>query len=206
MKRTKSIDLTLMRKLGSPIRPKPLLVAMAAATLAGCSSREEVKIVSSVEDCQKVTEYTLEQCEIAYKKAVEEAARTGPRFTSQAECEADFGREQCSPHRTRNGSSVFMPAMAGFMVGQMMSRSYNPYQTYNPVFGYSGSNYTYRNRLMTADGSVVGRTGNKTATVSKNNLKQKPAATRTVSRGGFGSTAAAKSSWGSSSRSRGWGG
>ncbi len=60
---------------------------------------------------------------------------------------------------------------------------------------------------MTADGQVVGKAGRtSTYKVSKSSLKPKPVVTKTVSRGGFGSVASAKSSWGGGKRSGSWGG
>ena len=46
-----------------------------------------------------------------------------PKYTSQADCEADFGAEKCelAPQRTTSGGSVFMPLMAGYMMGSMLS-------------------------------------------------------------------------------------
>lgn len=204
MKRSKNIDLNLMRKVRSSVyespRLKPLVLAIAALTLASCSSNEEeVIIVQSVEDCQDKTELNFEQCEAAYAKAMAEAQRTGPRYRSESECEAEFGARQCR----RNESGSFMPFMAGFIVSNLLSndRSY----PYNPVFHYQNSRSSNDNRFMTSDGMVLGRPGRDSYKVSPSSLKSKPSVTRTVSRGGFGSKASAKSSWGGG-KSRGWGG
>ena len=42
--------------------------------------------------------------------------------------------------------------------------------------------------------------------VSEKSLKPKPTVSKTMSRGGFGSSVRAKSSWGSSTKKGGWGG
>ena len=90
--------------------------------------------------------------------------------------------------------------MAGFLIGQVMSGSYNPVYRYN---NRSSSNY---NRIMTADGGIIGRAGKSSYRVDGDSLKPKPRTTRTVSRGGFGSTASAKSNWGGGRSRGGWGG
>lgn len=103
-----------------------------------------------------------------------------------------------------------MPAMAGFMVGQALNRNdsnyygygYSPYQ---PLFNYTGSRYGRTTMLSTADGLKVGSSGT-TTNVGKSAFKPKPQVTRTMSRGGFGSTVSAKSSWGGGRSSGGWGG
>ena len=205
MKRSKRIDLDLMRKVGSsvPTTPtlKPLAIAIAALLLTACGGKEEVKIVQSVDDCQNKTELTFEQCEAAYVKALAEAERTGPKYRSLSECETDFGTRQC---RQSNQGGMFMPFMAGFMVSNLLSGRGG--YGYNPVYHYQNSRSSYSNRLMTSDGAILGRPGRSSYNVSKSTLKPKPSVTRTVSRGGFGSKASAKSSWGGGKNSSGWGG
>lgn len=209
MKRSRNINLDLMRKESvKRFHLRPLVIGVAAAVLSGCSSDEQVKVVKSPEDCASSTELSLEQCEAAYMKALDEAERTGPKYSSRAMCEAEFGAGQCTT--PRSGGSTFIPLMAGFMVGQALSSRNEPYRgSYNPVYRYSRPYSSLNNRIMTADGTVIGDYGKRSYTVNKSSLKSKPSVTRTVSRGGFGAVASAKSSWGggrASGRSGGWGG
>ena len=178
---------------------RPLAVAIAAVTLSACGGQEEVKVVSSVADCSANTELSREDCDAAYTKAQAEADRTGPKYTNMRTCESEFGLDQCR----QRSSGIFMPMMTGFMVGQMLSGR-NSF--YNPVYRYSGSSSAYNNRLMTADGAVIGRPGQSSYRVDSSNTKPKPRTTRTVSRGGFGAVASAKSNWGGGRSSGGWGG
>lgn len=198
MKRTSSIDLSLLRKSVGKFKLKPLYLGLAAATLMSCSSREEAVIVNSVEECRQSTDFTQQECEAAYQKARAEAERTAPRYRSRRDCEYEFGVQNCVGH----SSGYFMPAMAGFIIGQVLSSQRN-YNAYNPVFATSGYG-SYRDRLITSDGNVIGRPGQRTTSVRSSDLRAKPMPTRTISRGGFGSTASAKSSWGGSRG--GWGG
>ena len=207
MKRTKQIDLAAMRKTPKRFLLKPLTLGVATV-LAGCSSNEEeVRIVGSVDECAQTTSLTQEQCEVAYQQALTEAAQTGPRYSSMGNCEAEFGASRCG-----STGSFFTPFMTGFLVseiideiGDFRERRYNPVYTYNRPFS------SYNNRVMLADGTVIGSKGRGKYTVPKSAVTQKmPKVTRTVSRGGFGSVAAAKSSWGGNSgrsgRSSSWGG
>lgn len=204
VKRSKQIDVDLMRKVGLSIasapKLKPLALAIATLVLTSCSSKEEVIIVKSVEDCQSKTEFTFEQCEAAYAKAVAEAERTGPKYSTQAACEAEFGVSQC---RQTSQNNMFMPFMAGFIVSNLLDNNRN--YGYNPVYDYRDARSSYNNRLMTSDGIVLGSPGKSSYKVSKSALKSKPSVTKTISRGGFGSKASAKSSWGGG-KSSGWGG
>ncbi|MEJ2610894.1 MAG: DUF1190 domain-containing protein [Candidatus Thiodiazotropha sp.] len=209
MKRSKNINLERMRKVPEKrFKLRPIVMGVAVALVSGCSSdKQQVAVVKSPEDCAAKTELTPEQCEAAYKQALIEAERTGPKYTSRQLCEAEFGAGQCSPNST--GSS-FIPLMAGFMVGQALSnRGDSNYGSYNPVYRYQRPFSSLNNQIMTSDGSVIGSYGQRSYSVSKSNLKPKPTVTKTVSRGGFGAVASAKSSWGggrSSGRFSGWGG
>ncbi len=204
MKRTKHIDLDLMRKgLTKRFIQGPLAVGIAAVSLVSCSSQEEVTVVSSANDCASKTELNLVECEAAYQKAQVEAERTGPKYNSNAQCEAEFGGGQCTQSRS---GGLFMPMMTGFMIGRMMSGNSSYGGTaYNPVYRYNNRNSSQYNRIMTADGTVIGKAGQGSYRVNKSTMSSKPTVTRTVSRGGFGAMASAKSSWGGA-KSSGWGG
>jgi uncharacterized protein YgiB involved in biofilm formation len=197
MKRSKHIALDMMRKASPPpVVLRPVAVAIAALALSACSSQEDVVVVGSVDECTSKTTLSRADCDAAYKKAQSEAALTGPKYARNRNCEAEFGVGQCRQER----SGVFMPMMAGFMVGQMMSGSYNP------VYRYTNRSSRNYNRIMTADGGVIGTAGRASYRVGSDTLRPKPASTRTVSRGGFGAIASAKSSWGGGRSGGGWGG
>lgn len=204
MKRTKFIDLNLMRKHSRKKFIKPIALTLSAVALSSCS-KEDTVLVKNVEECMSISSGTYAECEAQYQKAIQEAEKTGPKFQSQSQCEVEFGRDYC--YRPR-GSSWFMPAMTGFLIGQMLNNnrsSYGFYRTPVPTFHYRG-NGAMRGKMIAADGTVLGRAGQRNMSVNKSSINPKPRSkvTRTRSRGGFGSTVAAKSKWGGS-RS-GWGG
>ncbi|MEH6469955.1 MAG: DUF1190 domain-containing protein [Halopseudomonas sp.] len=201
MKRTKQIDLQQMRK-----QPLYTVTKLAAAiggviALAGCGDNKvDAKIYASIDDCKNDNQGEADVCEAAYQRAVAESETTAPKYRSNNDCAAEFGN--CEVRHDRNGNSWFMPALGGFMLGQMLDgRRYS-----SPVYTGYGSLY---GGYYGADGKRYGdysrnsRVSN--VKVSPDAFKPKPKVTRTISRGGFGSKAAAKSSWGGS-RSGGWGG
>lgn len=199
-KRSHHIDLKRMRKAFSL---KPLAVGVAGIMASGCADdRQEAQIYTSVQDCKNDMPDAIAECEAAYQKAQEEALRTSPRFNSEYDCEYEFGPNQCRQVQS-NGGSFFMPFMAGFMVSQLLSPG--PY--YSQPMYTSYSRYSpFRSRWITADGYVFdGDIRKRNYRVKPSVYKPKPTVTRTVSRGGFGSSVRAKSSWGSSSRSGSWG-
>ena len=205
MKKTKKISLSLMRKqssFNSKLSPLMLAVSGASLLLASCSSgKEEAYIANSAKDCADNSELTLQQCNIAYKEALAESAKTAPRYESKRLCEDEFGDRMC---QQAPNSNVFMPLMAGFLIGNALGGSS---RNYNPVYSYYGSSYGSRNSYVLSNGKYLGDRGYKKVKVQPSTYNtKKPAAKKTISRGGFGSTASAKSSWGSSSSKSSWGG
>jgi len=205
VKRTQFINLDLMRKIKPKFLLRPISLGVTAALLSACGNNQEVKIVSSVDECVSTTSLGLEQCEIAYKNALAEAEKTGPKYKSINACESEFGSGQCVQSQNQ---SIFMPLMAGFMINELLfNRNRNSYGGYyNPVYRYNRPYSPYHNTMMMADGTSLGKYGKSSYNVSKSATKQKPMVSRTVSRGGFGSVASAKSNWGGGSKSKGWGG
>lgn len=199
MKRSSFINLDRMRKHARQFALAPL----ALAVLSGCSpqAEEKVQFVSSVDDCKTNTQLTDEQCEAAYAKAVKDAESTAPRYQNQTDCLAEFG--QC----TQGLDGFFMPFMAGYIVSELIDgvgdRKRRDYNSTYPVYTYRGGG-SYHNKIMTADGHVLGNPGQRSYRVTPDVLTPKPKATvtKTLDRGGFGSKAAAKSNWGSSNSSK----
>jgi uncharacterized protein YgiB involved in biofilm formation len=198
-KRSKSINLTSMRKSFSI---KPLALGVAAIFLSACGDKQDAAVFTSVNDCTDANPEFAAKCKTAYADALKEAERTGPKYNSQRDCESEFGNNQCNVVRNESGS-FFMPLMAGYMLSNMMSpRGYYS----QPMFTSFSRNSSYRNRWIGADGSDFGDNRRRTMRVSEKSLKPKPTVNKTMSRGGFGSSVRAKSSWGSSSKRGGWGG
>lgn len=201
LKRTRHINLSRMRK---SFALKPLAVGVASVLLSACSdNRQQAQIYTSVNDCTQDNPDAQQQCQAAYEQAIDEAARTSPKFSSEYDCEYEFGPNQCRQVSNDSGS-FFMPFMAGYMVSQLLSpRSYYS----QPVFTSYSPYSPFRSRWVTADGYIFdGDIRKRNYKVKQSTFKPKPTVTRTMSRGGFGSSVRAKSSWGSSSRSSGWGG
>lgn len=212
MKRTAFIDLDRMRKKPAFELTRLATLVGGAIALTGCGSdNTEARIYPSTDACKADYPEHVEVCEAAYRQAVAEAAKTAPKFRTENDCEAEFG--QC----VSNGNNWFMPALAGFMLANVLDdlddRRRCPPGAYASYGGcrYSTPVFTGYGRLYGgyygSDGTLYGkvRPGKfTTVKVDRDAFKPKPAVTRTLSRGGFGSKAAAKASWGSSRSS--WGG
>lgn len=64
------------------------------------------------------------QCQRDFADANATHVQAAPKFNNQSECEAQYGAQQCRP-ATFNGSSVFVPAMLGFMVANALNGQRN---------------------------------------------------------------------------------
>lgn len=199
IKRSGTINLSRMRKC---FAPKPLAIGVATVFVAACSdNKQDASVYANADDCINENPEQAQQCKKAYEDALLEAERTGPKYNSQNDCETEFGANQCRQVNNSSGS-FFMPFMAGYMLSNILSpRGYH----YQPMYTSYSRYSPYRNRWLTADGYDYGDSRKRKFKVGKNAYTPKPTVTKTMSRGGFGSSVRAKSSWGSSKKS-GWGG
>ena len=200
-KRSSSINLSRMRK-GYAL--KPLAIGIASIFLSACGGdRKEGVIYTSVDECLNDNPASAaEACKTAYQDALDEAVRTGPKFNSEYDCEYEFGPNQCRTVNTGSGS-FFMPFMAGYMVSNLLS----PSRYHQPLFTSYSRHSPFRSRWVMSDGYVFrGDIRDRKYRVKESTFSKKPAVSRTMKRGGFGSSVRAKSNWSSSSRKSGWGG
>lgn len=209
MKRSRSINITRMRKaalLSTSV--KPMALAVTAVTLAACSSNEPTQVFQSVEQCVQAGVGSDEECQKAYDDALLKAQETGPKYSSLANCQLDFGTGQCVQYQNNSGQSWFVPLMAGYIIGDIIGGSSN-YRYYNSAPLYTS--YSHRSPFFgqwtTVDGYTYGSVRDRSIRVPKKTWEPKPVVNRTIKRGGFGSKVNAKSNWGGGAkRSGGWGG
>ena len=96
MKRTKHIDLDLMRK-GFTRRfiKGPLAVGLLLSLWCHAVARKKLQWSVRLTSVPPKP-VNLVECEAAYQKAQAEAERTGPKYNSNAQCESEFGGGQCT--------------------------------------------------------------------------------------------------------------
>jgi uncharacterized protein YgiB involved in biofilm formation len=151
-----------------------VLTLSAAGALAGCDrAADQPKVYSTVADCR--AEHPGQACDAAWQASVGEHDQTAPHYTRKEECEAQYGVGHCE---SRQGG-IFIPMMAGFVLGQMMNNHNSGYYgggyVGHPVFFAAGGGY--RAPVVPAGESVFTRSGG-------------------ITRGGFGSTAAFRGGFG----------
>lgn len=175
-----------------------LLIGGAALALAGCDGGEpmaetEARVFPNIEACKR--EMLPEDCDRAFDQSAQAHLQTAPRFESQAACEEQMGPGACQQAvATRpDGSmtSMFMPAMMGFMLARALQPGgprYQPHPVYVDRDGYMRSG---NGRIGPAPG---GREGFRqaqqgtTMTTPVNRSGQVGQPTRTTNRGGFGAS------------------
>lgn len=183
---------------------KLVLMAVAVpAALVGCDDDPSGKVLTSREECTVQTEISREDCEKAYGQALVEHEKLAPRFQSEQECNQQFGACQPLNGQAAGAQPSYIPPMTGFLIGYALSQAMNSgSRGYYPVGGVSPLYRDYRSggylkpdgkQISTHSGTVYGKKAGDTAL---------PARAVTVSRAGFGSSAAARG-FGSS---RGFGG
>ncbi|WGM48800.1 hypothetical protein KOAAANKH_03707 [Brevundimonas sp. NIBR10] len=172
------------------------LMATASFSLAACGAPQVAAPVpaadpalayTSLEECRAANDVTDAECATAYNVADQQAKEKAPRYASQAECEGQWGPDQCRPLNNTGGGSFFGPLATGFIIGQLLNGG-----------GYRGGGPLYRDRNGSFSNGYGGgylsrdyRTGRTVA--NRNDVdvaRQAPARaqsrTTVVSRGGFG--------------------
>jgi uncharacterized protein YgiB involved in biofilm formation len=195
MKRSRSITLTIFS-------------AATAASLAGCDQTppDTATQFDTVEQCVAAGN-AADTCKLGFDKALETHVENSPRYADQGSCEAAVDVDRCvqTQVRQKDGSwaSVFIPAMAGYMIGRAMSQGGRSDRGY-----YGGGYYgapVYRSRLdpnsyrgLSSSGGGLSRLGGAGSTsvsrpssgVPRVTMPSRPSnvGTTTISRGGFGGT------------------
>ncbi len=208
LKRTRSINKFTFRK---NFKLKPiaisLLVAFGVVACGGNDDTEQLTIYADAQDCISNNPNMVSECKAVYEGAIKEAIQTAPKYATIEECTADFGAENCQTVQQatagtnavanaeqavqqQSSGGFFMPLLAGFMMGKMMSgMTGGNNMAHKPV--YSPKDATGRpTNFYDSSGKSYGaaQAGGRTVSVPKSDIKSKPAGT--MQRGGFGKMAA----------------
>ncbi|HYG06203.1 MAG TPA: DUF1190 domain-containing protein [Stenotrophomonas sp.] len=185
MKRSRDLRLSLMRA-GA--------VVALPAVLASCDSAPPTGVVlSSSSDCYQLKDphASTQQCLAAYDQAVAAHQRSAPRFETRYQCDEQFG--SCTAVTGDNGQQTWIPPMGGFLLGYALGN-----MTGNRAVYSTGGLPLYRDyrsgRYYRPDGGLASK---RTGTVrGPAGSLSTPTRAITVSRAGFGSSAAARSTFG----------
>jgi uncharacterized protein YgiB involved in biofilm formation len=199
MKKSAALNHWRMRK-SFALKPLAVIIGSLLLTSCGNNAPQTATVYTNVDECKAQNPDNVAACETAFQQATQEAEKTAPRYTSKNDCENEFGADRCQQYGHNNGQGGwFSPFMAGYLFSRILSPGYYPQPMFMSTSPYSSNSY----RWLGADGRDLGDVRDRNLRVNKDAMKPKPAVNNTISRGGFGSTVRAKSSWGSSSKGKG---
>lgn len=162
------------------------LIGVSAIVLGACEEpKVEGAIFDNLQQCIDDRAIPSNQCEQSYNEARNQHASVAPKYTSEQDCQADFGAGKCekAPYRSSSGGSIFMPMMAGYMMGSMIGGRRSSVFS-QPLYRSARDPKTYRTANNRAAGSATGRTLIARSATSRPSVKSS-----TIRRGGFGASA-----------------
>jgi len=183
------------------------LVLMGSAGLSGCGDSEiDSAVYQNFAECVQSGLYDQARCEADYRQALAAHVQTAPAYTSQRDCEAEFGVGQCEARSAETlgmqqaansqsnetvqagGGSFFLPMMAGYMMGSMLSG--NNRMAPQALYRQNG-----QGAFVNGNGARVANSTGAVRLRSSSSAVQAPKTrTTTMARGGFGSRATSISS------------
>jgi uncharacterized protein YgiB involved in biofilm formation len=166
----------------------------------------EALVYASAEECKVEGKIAASECDSQWATATEKQLIAAPKFESEQDCETAHGAGKCRT-ATMNGTSVFLPAMVGYLIGRQLSgggaTATQPLYPANPATAGcgAGASASPTSCTRTGSGGVVARTGaalasGANAIAPRSAVKSVTSNTSVISRGGFGSTAYGKSAGG----------
>ncbi len=175
MKRSRTVQLVFMSSV-------PLLV-----TACGGPRSDERLAYEDVQQCIQDGRVSKDVCEQEYQSALQARAQQS-HFSNLNDCSAQYG-DQCRPYVTSGGDHWFVPALTGFMIGRMLGHRNDGYYG-GGYWGHGWNGPVYRDR------PDRDRWGGYAYRPGSGDSIHAPTTAETLSRGGFGSSGAARSSWG----------
>ncbi|SEM73432.1 Uncharacterized conserved protein YgiB, involved in bioifilm formation, UPF0441/DUF1190 family [Loktanella fryxellensis] len=188
---TASVTTPIRRTKRSRVMPAVLLGA-AAFALSACQDEEvEASAFPDLQACQQAAAsgtvlFSAADCDATFQEALVEYERSAPRYDDQALCEEQHGGGCVAQEGTGGGGgSIFMPLMAGYLIGNMLNGNRAATQ---PLYRDNTGRYA------TAGGSTVLNGNRGTTRLSPDSFRAAPAAAAPMTRasvnatGGFGSS------------------
>lgn len=183
------------------------ILGATAFALAGCVEEEvDASAFPDLTSCKDAANaggaFSSLECDTAFAAAQQLQAETAPRYDSLEVCEAQHGPGSCGDEAqvtgTTGGGGIFMPLLAGYLIGNMMSRGATASPAVQPLYK------TADGRFTNATGSSTFRSNTGTGKLAASQLAKPPATigkapmtkATVASRGGFGGAAAGRTSTG----------
>lgn len=178
------------------------ILGAAAFGLAACQQEEQTDAAAfpDVESCMAAAAqngwFTREDCTTTFAEAQAVHTETAPRYESQALCEEEHGVGACGGDPAAatggGGGSIFMPLLAGYLIGQALGGGRAMAQPVVPKAGGGFATPTGGTQLSRLNST--GKMGTTAFAKGPTTAGQPPMSRAAVaSRGGFGGSAATRS-------------
>ena len=161
------------------------LLLMGTAALTSCGEKEDrVQIYKDVNACIAGKVFSADECRSGFASAEVERQQNAPAYETAANCEKDYGVNNCQPTTSthQSGMGHFIPLLAGYLVGSA-ARSFDTKALYQP---FGSTDFRTATGRSLANGMLLGKT---------KYAERKDDNTQSSSSGGGGSSG----SWGKSS-------
>lgn len=183
------------------------IVGAAAFTLAGCREEQiDAQAFPDLQSCKSAAAtgtiaFSASDCDAAFLAAEQIHVESAPRYDSLEVCEQQHGAGSCGGETQvaggGGGGSIFMPLLAGYLMGNMLSRGVGATAA-QPLYKSASGQFTN----ATGTSAYSSNTGK--ARLGATQFAKPPATigkapmtkTSVASRGGFGSTSASRGSFG----------
>ena len=183
------------------------ILGATAFALAGCGEEEvDAQAFPDLQSCkQAATEggtFSTLDCDTAFSEAVQLQAETAPRYDSLEVCEAEHGVGACGDEQqvtgTQGGGGIFMPLLAGYLIGNMLSRGATASPAVQPLYKTPDGRFTNATGSSTyASNTGTGKLAATQFTKAPATIGKAPMTKATVAaRGGFGGSATGRTSTG----------
>ena len=183
--------LTSRQRKRSRTAPATIL-GLAAFGLAGCGEEEVASAVfPDAEACHAAAEegdswWTEKDCAEGFAEAQEQHALAAPRYAEEQLCEEEHDGA-CYVERRDDGTSVFLPIMAGYMIGNMMNTNRASAYHSQPVYRTKLGNFATASGVRMGSLRSTGQVRASNFSAGQNTVKAAPLTRSAVaSRGGFG--------------------
>lgn len=160
----------MARRLRSP-KVHIALVGASAFALSSCGdSGEDLTYFETVEQCRSAASseaFSPQDCDAAFAQALEKHEILAPRYKSEELCTEQHGEEACVAAEEAEATtaqagqgSFFMPLLAGYMMGSMLSgNQYGGAPLYRDasgrVLGAGGRSYAFQSPGSSVRGSAA---------------------------------------------------
>ncbi len=171
-------------------RSKKLRLALMGITplaLAGCgSSSQDALVYKDAASCANDGHVSADVCKYEYNKAWQTHLMTAPKYKYTKDCQKDFA-SACQ----QLSSGEYIPTMEGFMLSTAQQRSSGSSFMVIPLYLGGGGGYRTGNYDRIGSSYKQGK-----VVVDRKKTVKPTLKSTTMKRGGFGSRAAARGSWG----------